>query len=62
MDLKDYYELLGVASNAEKKIIQLVFRLLEAKLTAQAACQQLRLAHYREIYYEATWIEIEIQE
>ena len=37
-------------------------RLLEAELTAQTASQQLRLARYREVYYEATWIELEIQE
>ncbi len=37
-------------------------RLLEAELSAQVASQQLRLARYREVYYEATWIELEIQE
>jgi hypothetical protein len=37
-------------------------RQLEAELTAQHASQQLRLARYREVYYEATWIEREIQE
>ena len=35
---------------------------LEAELTAQYDSQQLRLARYRETYYEATWIELEIQE
>jgi hypothetical protein len=33
---------------------------LEAELTAQVDSQQFRLARYREIYYEATWIELEI--
>lgn len=37
-------------------------RQLEAELTAQRASQQLRLARYREVYYEATWIELEFQE
>ena len=35
---------------------------LEIELTTQHASQQLHLAHYREVYYEATWIELEIQE
>ncbi len=42
--------------------LQSRIRQLEAELTAQHASQQLRLAHYREVYYEATWIELEIQE
>jgi len=42
--------------------LQSRIRLLEAELTAQVASQQLRLARYREVYYEATWIELEIQE
>jgi hypothetical protein len=42
--------------------LQSHIRLLEAELTAQVANQQLRLARYREVYYEATWIELEIQE
>ncbi|NQU29124.1 MAG: hypothetical protein HQ525_00490 [Anaerolineae bacterium] len=42
--------------------LQSRLRLLEAELTAQHASQQLRLARYREVYYEATWIELEIQE
>jgi hypothetical protein len=37
-------------------------RQLEAELAAQYANQQLRLARYREVYLEATWIELEIQE
>lgn len=42
--------------------LQARIRLLETELTAQTASQQLRLARYREVYYEATWIEVEIQE
>ena len=42
--------------------LQARIRLLEAELTAQTASQQLRMARYREVYYEATWIELEIQE
>lgn len=35
---------------------------LEAELTAQYASQHMRLARYREVYYEAAWIELEVQE
>jgi len=42
--------------------LQSHIRLLEAELTAQVASQQLRLARYREVYYEATWIELETKE
>lgn len=35
---------------------------LEIELTAQVDSQQFRLNRYRELYYEATWIELEIQE
>jgi hypothetical protein len=37
-------------------------RRLEAELTAQNAGQQMRLARYRGVYYEATWIELEVQD
>jgi len=42
--------------------LQSHIRRLEAELTAQVASQHLRLARYREVYYEATWVELEIQE
>ena len=42
--------------------LQSHIRQLETELTAHYDSQQLRLARYREIYYEATWIELEIQE
>jgi hypothetical protein len=42
--------------------LQSRIRELEAELTAQNASQNMRLARYREIYYEATWIELEFQE
>jgi hypothetical protein len=47
-----------------KQVIELQchIRQLEAELTAQYDSQQFRLAHYRKVYYEATWIELEIQE
>jgi len=47
-----------------KQVIELQYhiRQLEAELTAQYDSQQLRLARYREVYFEATWIELEIQE
>ena len=62
---------LGVAEAAAEAILHLRsqvielqshIRRLEAELTAQNASQQLRLACYREVYYEATWIELELQE
>ena len=42
--------------------LQAHVRRLEAELNAQYADQQLRLAHYREVYFEATWIELEFNE
>ncbi len=39
--------------------LQSHIRQLESELTAQYDSQQLRLAHYREVYFEATWIELE---
>ncbi|OGO63592.1 MAG: hypothetical protein A2Z45_09280 [Chloroflexi bacterium RBG_19FT_COMBO_55_16] len=42
--------------------LQSQIRQLEAELTAQYTSQHMRLARYREVYYEATWIELEIQE
>ncbi len=40
--------------------LQSHIRQLEAELTAQYESQQLRLARYRKVYYEATWIELEV--
>jgi hypothetical protein len=47
-----------------RQVIELQSRVrqLEAELTTQVASQHLRLVRYREVYYEATWIEFEIQE
>jgi hypothetical protein len=42
--------------------LQSHLRQLEAELNAQHASQQMRLARYRETYYEATWIDLEFQE
>ena len=42
--------------------LQSHIRQLESELTAQYDNQQLRLAHYQKVYYEAIWIEPEIQE
>ncbi len=39
--------------------LQSHIRWLEAELTAQYESQHMRLARYREVYYEATWIELE---
>ena len=35
---------------------------LEAELTSHNASQQMRLSHYREIFDEAIWIELEYEE
>jgi len=37
-------------------------RQLESELNAQVASQGIRLARYREVYYEATWIELGFKE
>jgi hypothetical protein len=42
--------------------LQSHLRQLEAELAAQNAGQHLRLACYREVYYEASWIELDFQE
>jgi hypothetical protein len=42
--------------------LQTHIRRLEAELAAHGASQHMRLARYREVYLEATWIELEIQE
>ena len=42
--------------------LQAQIRQLEAELSDQVASQQIRLARYREIYFDAKWIELEIQE
>jgi hypothetical protein len=42
--------------------LQAHIRQLEGELTDQSTRQQMRLARYREVYYDATWIELEIQE
>jgi len=39
--------------------LQSHIRRLEAELTAQYTSQHMRLARYREVYYEATWIDLE---
>jgi hypothetical protein len=39
--------------------LQSHIRRLEAELSAQYVSQHMRLARYREVYYEATWIELE---
>jgi hypothetical protein len=42
--------------------LQLKIHQLETELAAQNASQHLRLASYREVYYEASWIEVEFHE
>ena len=47
-----------------RQVVELQSRLrqLETELIAQQTSQQVRLTRYREVYYEATWIEMEIRE
>ena len=47
--------------NLRSQVIELQSQLrrIEAELAAQYASQYLRLARYREVYYEATWIELD---
>lgn len=42
--------------------LQAQLRQLEAEQSAQATSQELRLTQYREVYFEATWIELDFQE
>ena len=42
--------------------LQSRIRQLEAELNAQSASRHMRLARFREVYYEATWIEPESYE
>ena len=42
--------------------LQSHIRRLETELTSQYASQHMRLARYREVYNEATWIELEFRE
>ena len=42
--------------------LQAHIRQLETELAVQDASQHVRLAQYREVYFEATWIELEFQE
>jgi len=62
---------LGVDETAAEAILRLRrqvielqshIRQLEVELTAQVDSQYVRLARYREVYYEDTWFEPEIQE
>ena len=47
-----------------RQVVELQSRLrqLETELIAQQTSQQVRLTRYREVYYEATWMELEIKE
>ena len=42
--------------------LQSRIRELETELNTRNVSQNIRLAHYREVYYEATWTELEFQE
>ena len=42
--------------------LQAHIRHLEAELAVQNASQQMRLARYRQVYFDATWIEVEFHE
>ncbi len=47
-----------------RQVVELQSRIrrLETELTAEVDSQHTRLARYREVYYDATWIELEFQE
>lgn len=71
MEFKDYRDDLGVDETAAETILHLRsqvielqsrIRQMEFELNTQYTGQQLRLARYCEVYYEATWIELEFQE
>ena len=60
---------LGVDETAAEAILRLRsqvlelqshIRRLEAELAIQYASQDMRLGRYREVYYEATYIELEV--
>jgi hypothetical protein len=62
---------LGIDATAAETILHLrrqvvelqdTIRQLESELAVQSASQQMRLARYREIFYEATWIDVEFDE
>ena len=62
-------EALGVDETAAEAIVRLRsqvlelqshIRRLEAELAIQYASQDMRLGRYREVYYEATYIELEV--
>ena len=62
---------LGIDEAAAEMILQLRsqvvelqsrLRQMETELVAQQTSQQLRLTRYREVYYEAAWVELEIKE
>ena len=42
--------------------LQARLRQMETELVVQQTSQQVRLIRYREVYYEATWMELEIKE
>ncbi|MBK9210469.1 MAG: hypothetical protein IPL71_20175 [Anaerolineales bacterium] len=42
--------------------LQTRLRQMETELNERQTSQQLRLTRYREVYYEATWMELEIKE
>jgi hypothetical protein len=50
--------------NLRKQVIELQshIRQLEAELIVHHASENIRMARYREAYYEATWIELEFQD
>ena len=42
--------------------LQTRLRQMETELNERQTSQQLRLTRYREVYYEAIWMELEIKE
>ena len=62
---------LGVDESAAETILRLRnqvvelqshLRQMEAELYDHVSSQQVRLARYRDVFYETTWIELEVDE
>ena len=67
--LRRLQDALGVDETAAEAILRLRSQIielqthvhqLEAELAIQQASQNMRLGRYREIYYDATWVELEV--
>jgi DnaJ-class molecular chaperone len=62
MDYKDYYGVLGVPPDAERKVIQRTFRQLARKHHPAVNPGNKEAEEKFKTINEATWIELEVQE